>query len=136
MILLPPNFEIRRYGLYARLVAKQDVDFILELRTNKELTKFIHQTDNDRDNQIEWINEYKVREEEGRDYYFIFFHNNKPVGLNRVYNRSALYATSGSWLCKPEIESWIPIALNFILNDIIFEILKVELVTCDVSENT
>ena len=132
MKTLPSWFEIQRYGLYGRLVNEKDVNFILSLRTDKELTKYIHPTDESREKQIEWIREYKKREKEGREYYFIYFYKENPVGLNRVYNRSELYATSGSWLCKPGIETWIPVATNFILNDIIFEILNIQLVVCDV----
>ena len=129
---LEQNFEIYRYGVYGRLVTEQDVDFILLLRTNKELTKFIHPTDKSRDKQLQWIRDYKIREQEGREYYFIFFNDGLPVGLNRIYYRSELYATSGSWLCKPGVDYWLPIAINFVLNDIIFEILKIQLVVCDV----
>ena len=129
---LNQDFEIHKYGVYGRLVTEDDVDFILSLRTDKELTKYIHPTDESRENQIRWIQAYKEREREGRDYYFIYFVNGEPVGLNRVYHRSELYATSGSWLCKPGIDNCIPIAINFVLNDIIFEILDVQLVTCDV----
>lgn len=132
MNTLPENFEIERYGIYGRLVTEDDVDFILRLRTDKELTKFIHPTDESREKQTEWIRNYKIRELEGREYYFIYFYNGTPVGLNRVYYRSELYATSGSWLCQPGIETWIPIAINFILNDIIFEVLNIQLVVCDV----
>lgn len=132
MKTLDSSFVINRYGVFGRLVTEDDVDFILSLRTNKELTRYIHPTDESREKQIQWIREYKKREKEGRDYYFIFFFDGQPVGLNRVYNRSELYATSGSWLCKPGIEYWIPIAINFTLNDIIFEYLNVQLVVCDV----
>lgn len=132
MILLPSNFRISRYGLDCRLVNEDDVDFILKLRTDKELTKHIHQTEDDRDQQIRWIRDYKKREEEGREYYFIFFYHGIPVGLNRMSSRSELYAVSGSWLCERDIESWIPIAINFLFNDIVFEILNIQLVVCDV----
>lgn len=132
MKYLPKDFEIYRYGLYARLVKEDDVDFVLELRTNKELTKHIHQTENNREQQIQWLREYKNREAEGKEYYFIFFRNGQPVGFNRMSSRSELYAISGSWLCKPGIEPWIPIAINFLFNDIVFEILNIQLVICDV----
>lgn len=132
MITLSKDFKINRYGLEARLVTESDVDFILELRTNKELTKHIHQTGNDRNKQLEWINAYKQRESEGREYYFIFFYKGNPVGFNRMSSRSELYAVSGSWLCKPGIEPWIPIAINFLFNEIVFDILHIELVICDV----
>jgi len=132
MILLPKDFRICRYGLECRLVYEDDVDFILYLRTNKELTKHLHQTEDDRNLQIQWIRDYKKREAEGREYYFIFYYHGEAVGLNRMSSRSELYAVSGSWLCKPEIESWIPIAINFLFNDIVFEILNIQLVVCDV----
>ncbi len=129
---LSSNFEVNQYGLYGRLVTDQDVDFILSLRTDRKLTKYLHPTDESRENQLQWIKAYKKREEEGSEYYFIYFYDGEPVGLNRIYNRCELYATSGSWLCKREIDYWIPIAINFILNDIIFEILNIQLVVCDV----
>jgi hypothetical protein len=132
MIKLAKDFELDRYGLHARLVREEDVDFILKLRTNKELTKHIHSTDDDREKQIEWLRAYKQREAEGNEYYFIFFYQGEPVGLNRMSSRSELYAVSGSWLCKPGIEPWIPIAVNFLFNDIVFEVLKIQLVVCDV----
>lgn len=132
MIKLKNDFKIERYGLHARLVREEDVDFILFLRTNKELTKHIHSTEDDRDRQIEWIRDYKQRESEGNEYYFIFYYHGEPVGLNRMSSRSELYAVSGSWLCKPGIEPWIPIAVNFLFNDIVFEVLNIQLVVCDV----
>ncbi len=132
MIQIPSDFRIRKYGLDCRLVDEGDVDFILTLRTNKELTKHIHQTEDNRDLQITWLRGYKKREEEGREYYFIFFYQGKPVGLNRLYNRSELYAVTGSWLCDPDTESWIPIAINMLFNEVVFDVLNIQLVVCDV----
>ena len=132
MILLPQNYKISKYGLDCRLVDEMDVDFILKLRTNKELSKFIHPTEDSRDIQINWLREYKKREQEGREYYFIFFFRGEPVGLNRMSSRSELYAVSGSWLCKPGIDSWIPIAINILFNDIVFDVLNIQLVVCEV----
>lgn len=132
MIKLNSDFELNRYGLYCRLITEDDVDFILELRANKELTKHIHQTADDRNAQLQWIREYKKREKDGREYYFIYYHDGNPVGLNRMSSRSDLYAVSGSWLCKPGIELWMPTAINIIFNEIVFEILNIQLVVCDV----
>ena len=129
---LAPDYRISRYGLDCRLVNEDDVDFILSLRTNKELSQHLHQTENDREQQVQWIRDYKKREEEGREYYFIFYYQGEPVGLNRMSSRSELYAVSGSWLCKPGIAPWIPITINLLFNDIVFEELNIQLVVCDV----
>ena len=44
---LPTDFSMERYGLKVRLATKNDTDFIMSLRTDAELSKFIHKTDND-----------------------------------------------------------------------------------------
>ena len=41
---LPLDFSMEKYGLKVRLATEADTDFILSLRSDKELTKFIHQT--------------------------------------------------------------------------------------------
>ena len=99
---LPLDFSMEKYGLRVRLATEDDTEYILSLRANKELTKFIHQTDNDAQKHLEWFKNYRIREAEGRDYYFIYFKDYKPVGLNRIYNVFEYYGTIGSWLCSPD----------------------------------
>ena len=133
MNTLPKDFQIRKYGLFCRLVDVDDVDFILKLRTNKKLSKNIHQTDDDRQAQIDWIKQYKQREAEGREYYFIFYKNDTPVALERVYNINSIYATPGSWIIDPDYSSTdIVLATSFILGYIIYDLLGIELSIFDV----
>lgn len=96
--ILPENFHIEKFGLYCRLVTEKDASFILKLRTDKNLSKYIHSTPNDINKQIEWIREYKKRERLGLEYYFVFEKNNLAIGLNRIYNISGNTFTTGSWL--------------------------------------
>ena len=70
--ILPSNFEISKYGLHARFVIESDAEFILSLRTNPMLSRFLHSTDNDVEKQKIWIRNYKERERNGTDYYFIY----------------------------------------------------------------
>lgn len=123
---LPPDFGMIKYGIEVRLVNENDTPFILSLRADKWLTRFIHQTDDDEGKQRQWIREYKQRELEGKEYYFIYSKNGKPFGLNRIYNIDGKTCTSGSWLCVPgtPINLSIPIAL--INRDIMFDILGIE----------
>lgn len=129
---LSSNFTLERYGLTVRLATEADTDFIMSLRTNKELTKFIHQTDQDVQKHLDWFKKYKIRESEGRDYYFVYSKDGKPVGLNRVYNVFEYYGTPGSWLCSPDNEIEVSMATNFILNDIIFELMDLDFTVFDV----
>lgn len=118
---LPKDFHMKKYGVEVRLVEESDTPFILSLRADKWLTRFIHQTDNDENKQREWIKEYKVREAEGKEYYFIYSKDGKPFALNRIYNINGSSCTSGSWLSTPgtPLELSIPTAL--INRDIMFD---------------
>jgi len=132
MICLPPDFNYNDWGLEVRLVDERDADYILSLRTNKHLTRFIHQTDNDREKQIEWIRSYKVREREGREYYFIYLLNGKPVGLNRIYNIFEYYGTIGSWICNPNNEAEVSLATYILMFDLMFDHIKLNITIFDV----
>lgn len=129
---LSKNFEINSLGLNVRLVSERDVDYILTLRTNKYLTRFIHQTDDDRDEQIEWIKRYKNREAEGREYYFIYHQAGKPVGLNRIYNIFEYYGTIGSWICNPDNDPATSLKTYILMFDMMFEHIKLDITIFDV----
>lgn len=129
---LPEDFILDSLGLSVRLVNESDVDYILSLRTDKHLTRFIHQTDSNRDNQIEWVRNYKKREEEGREYYFIYFLDGKPVGLNRIYNIFEYYGTIGSWICNPGNEPEVSLATYVLMFDLMFDYIKLDITIFDV----
>ena len=102
MNIFSKNFELERYGVKVRLVTEQDVSFILSLRTDKRLSRYLHKTDNDLVKQLEWMKAYKERERKGEDYYFIYTNDDGPFGLNRIYDIHGDCGTGGSWLCKPD----------------------------------
>jgi RimJ/RimL family protein N-acetyltransferase len=63
-----------------------DADFILNLRLKRG--QFLSYTDPDLQKQIDWLKEYKNREIEGEEYYFIAELNSSKirVGVIRAYN--------------------------------------------------
>lgn len=124
---LNSDFQLEKYGLLARLVNENDADFIIRLRTDSKLSRFIHSTDNDVEKQKEWIRNYKVREANGEDYYFIFFKDNKPVGLNRIYSIHGTTFTTGSWVFDPDAPSECSILGSIIVREIAFGDLGFEL---------
>ena len=129
---LPQSFSMEKYGLKVRLATEADTDYIMSLRTDKELTKFIHQTDDNVEKHLAWFKKYKQREAEARDYYFIYFKDDKPIGLNRIYNVFEYYGTIGSWLCSPDNEVEVSIATHLFLHDIIFEEMGLDFTVFDV----
>ena len=98
---LPLDFEITKYGLHCRLVNESDAAFIVQLRTDAKRSRFIHETDNDVNKQVEWIRNYKQREADGLEYYFIYDINGEPFGVYRIYNIFDDHCTEGSWVCLP-----------------------------------
>ncbi len=115
---IPSDFTYSKYGLTCRLVREEDASFILQLRTDPKLSQFVHKVDNDLQAQIDWIREYKRREERGEDYYFIYFSKNGPIGVNRLYNITETSSTSGSWICKKGSLIEESLATSFILSEI------------------
>lgn len=121
---IPSDFTYSKYGLTCRLVQEKDAPFILELRTDSKLSKFVHAVDNDLQGQIDWIREYKKREAKGEDYYFIYFSGGRPIGVNRYYNITKDSSTSGSWICRKDAKVEESLATTFLQTDIaeMFEI--------------
>jgi hypothetical protein len=127
-IITPPDFiSMDMFGLHFRLIDEDDAPFILKLRTNQKLVRYIHSVDGTLDGQREWIKKYKEREKEGRDYYFIFFDGATPVGLNRIYNIQEHVFTTGSWIFDEGAPLESAVAASLIVRIIAFEILGKDL---------
>jgi len=120
---LPPDFTLERYGLQARLVEEKDAEFIVSLRTNPRLSKHIHSTSSDVEQQKQWIRNYKLREAQGLDYYFLFSIDNQPQGLARIYDITEDTFTQGSWIFSPDAVLGASVLGNIISSEIGFEFL-------------
>jgi len=95
------NFKHSKYGIILRLAKISDAKFILELRTDPKLKKYISYTDNNISKQVNWLKNYKKRELERKEYYFIIENNKKErFGTYRIYNMESNSFTIGSWLCR------------------------------------
>jgi RimJ/RimL family protein N-acetyltransferase len=91
--------------LFLRLVEESDVDFILSLRLNNNLNKYINKTSEDRNQQIKWIKSYKETEKIGLDFYFVIEDVNLgSLGLIRIYEIDYLNKlfTLGSFIIREE----------------------------------
>ena len=126
-MILPSNYQIEKYGLKARFVTENDADFIVKLRIQPHLARFISHTDNNVEKQKEWIRNYKERERQGKDYYFIYYYDEKPVGLNRLYNIDDTSFTFGSWVFLPEAPFMCSAASAIIAREIAFDILGLKI---------
>lgn len=124
---LPSDFTYDKYGIQARFVTENDAEFIIKLRTDPRLTRFIHDTDSDVQKQREWIRNYKVREAEGKEYYFVVSNNDIPAGLIRIYHIHDKVFTVGSFIMDKGAPMHCALATTIMAKEIAFEILDMEL---------
>ena len=63
-----------------------DAEYILSLRLNEKLNRFVSSVENSLTKQQQWIFEYKEREKKGIEYYFIIRDlSGNSLGTARVY---------------------------------------------------
>lgn len=117
---LDSSFTLERYGLYVKLVSEDDAVFINALRQDVRLSKYISPTEDNIDKQKNWIRDYKEREAKGEDYYFIYFYNGSPVGVNRIYDIKDGSFIHGSWIFLPETLPYCSLAAAVIAREIAF----------------
>lgn len=122
---LSSNFKLDRYGLHCRLVSEGDAKFIVMLRNTPELTRYFPRIDNDVEKQIEWIRNYKQREEQGCDYYFMFEFHGERVGVYRIaeINEDSTFMC-GSLIFGNSLYKMASIAAMTMVHEIAFENLK------------
>ena len=125
MEILPGDFTITKYGLFARLVEVKDAQFIVNLRSS-EHAKFMNTVPNDVARQEQWIMDYKQREKQGLDYYFIFYKDDKPIGLYRIYDIRGKLFSSGSWVFTNDSPLGAAFVAQVICREIAFEQLGLE----------
>ena len=124
--ILPPDFKGEKYGLQFRFVEESDAEFIYKLRSDKTLSKYIHDIEGGVENQCDWIRKYKEREKRGEEYYFIFYKGVEPIGLFRLYSLKGTTFTSGSWVMKPDSPLEFVVSIPLICREIAFDKLGME----------
>lgn len=125
-VILPEDFHGKKYGLSYRLVNEDDAQFIVDLRTNPERSRYIGVTDDSVDNQRQWIKEYKIREKDGLDYYFIYSYGTIFAGVNRIYEIDDNHFIHGSWVFSDKVPPFCSLAAALIAREIAYETLGLE----------
>jgi RimJ/RimL family protein N-acetyltransferase len=93
--------SIQGKNINLRPAEVKDAEFILELRTQTDKTQFLSQVDDNLQKQRNWLKDYKVKEQEGLEYYFIIESKlSEQIGLVRVYDLLSDSFCWGSWLIK------------------------------------
>lgn len=78
-----------------------DAEFIYTMRQNQDKTKFLSKVGGTIETQKEWIKNYKQREKNKEEFYFVIeSKNQEKLGLVRMYDFRNDSFCWGSWLIK------------------------------------
>jgi hypothetical protein len=82
----------------------RDAEFIVSLRTNNSLNKYISAVEDNVDLQKLWLSDYKMRESAGSEHYFIIESlAGESLGTVRLYDFRDKSFCWGSWVIKPGV---------------------------------
>jgi RimJ/RimL family protein N-acetyltransferase len=86
-----------------RTVTPTDAEFIFTLRNNKIQTKYLSSITGSVNDQKNWIINYKERENDKKEFYFIIeSKNTEKLGLVRLYDFQENSFCWGSWVIKEQ----------------------------------
>ena len=86
-----------------RTVEIEDAEFIYNMRQNQNKTKYLSKVTGTVESQKEWIKNYKQREDEQKEFYFLIESKDKEkLGLVRMYDFQDESFCWGSWLIKED----------------------------------
>jgi len=122
-----------RFGL--RPVVEADAAFIVGLRTDPQLGRYLHETSPRVEDQVAWIRAYEDRPD---DYYFIVEdgRSHDPVGAIGIYDidRDTGHAEWGRWLIRKDSAAALESVL--LVHRVGFEALGLQtMVSCTIVEN-
>ena len=94
--------QFKGNSTHLRFVDEDGAEFIVNLRTDESLNKYLSVTGNSIEQQKQWIVQYKQREKAGSEYYFLICKNSdqSAIGTVRLYDFKEKKSSFcwGSWI--------------------------------------
>ena len=119
-------------NLSIRLVEEYDASFIVDLRNNSKLNRYLNSTSANIEDQIQWIRKYKINEQLKKEFYFVIQENGIKRGLYRIYKINNVSFTVGSWLFDSCENNELPILTDLVIGDFGFYELNKSIMLFDV----
>ena len=86
-------------NLVLRLITPEDASYVHGLRMNPAYNQHLSEVQGTAEDQRRWIEGYKTREVEGREFYYVIERKGgQPCGVVRLYDIDAESFTWGSWI--------------------------------------
>ncbi|ANU37738.1 GNAT family N-acetyltransferase [Vibrio scophthalmi] len=115
-----------------RLVKFSDAEFIVKLRNTEKNSKYINETSNEIQAQVEWM----MRDAENLTSHYFIIEDSKsqPIGTISIYNVDGSRGEFGRWICSGNVLQSLESAL--LIHHYAFEELKlIEVYTRTLAEN-
>lgn len=108
-----------------RLVEEMDASFIVSLRIDSKYNKYLSSTSDDVESQRLWINDYKKKEKDKSQFYFIIERlDGTPCGTVRVYDFRDDSFCWGSWILNEDKTRYSAVESALLVYEFGFEHLK------------
>lgn len=111
--------------IFLRPVELTDAEFIYGLRTDRTYNKYLSAVDDDVEKQRRWLEQYKLKEARGQEYYFIICRkpDGKPVGTVRVYDfrENENSFCWGSWILNQDKPRYAALECAVLIYDFAFD---------------
>ena len=86
-----------------RPIRVDEADFVLQLRLSEKSSRHLSTTTPDLAQQRQWLSDYKQREAQGQEHYFVIEdHQGERFGLVRLYDLQPESLSWGSWLMRDD----------------------------------
>lgn len=122
------DFNLKAKTAYLRLVDQKDAAFICSLRNDDQLNTYISKSTADEEAQRQWIINYKQRELNGEEYYFIICRKSDDlqIGTVRLYDFQTNPKSFcwGSWILNENKTKYAAVESALLVYEAGFNILK------------
>jgi len=116
--------KIAGKGITLRISEEADAEFILSLRLDPELNKFINKTESSVENQKKWIS---AKQKQENDYHMIIeSKNGQRLGTVSIYNIKGKKFEWGRWLISKKAPFYVAIESALLVYSLAFNELGLE----------
>lgn len=129
--------ELNSKNITLRLATFNDAEFIYSLRTDEKLNQHVSKVLGTVENQLDWLKNYKLREVQGSEYYFVISRRdtNQLIGTVRLYGiiNNTIFSW-GSWILNDNKTSTSALESACLIYKFAFEIKEFTLATFQVDK--
>lgn len=121
------KFELEGPTICLRLVQEEDASFICSLRTNEKFNTHLSKSSPNVDDQRQWILDYKRREAEKQEFYFIIHRKSDDLAIGTVrlydFQENPKSYCWGSWILNEDKTRYAALESALLMYETAFNVL-------------